>query len=251
MFELTLKLHHDCSYLKFSELFGKKQMFAYCSRMNDILIIPEEISEEKLALGKRLFTNSESWKIKRTGKLSIIIMDCYCSIQSASITVQVQKLGGMPIYPVKYENNWEYHKIFTFERSQLEELLRYFQAFPQFTILSLSEIEEDSLFQQMSAISEVIDPLTKHQLNIIIKAFENGLYSIPRKTKPERIAKQIGLSRYGFQKVLRTAENKLMKALIPFFYFTRSKKELPTDNIAHLPIVQKKNKFHKSIHSDK
>lgn len=229
IYEMQLKLFHNCSYLKFSELFGKKQMFSYCSRSKDIIIVPEEISEEKLTLAKEFFNNSESWTVIKTNDISTVIMDCYCTSQPNSTTLIIQKLGGLPIYPVKYENNWEYIKIFLFEKDKINELVKYFEQYSQFEILRINEIEETGLFQQMSIISEIIDPLTPLQTDFLIKAFESGLYTIPRKIKTEALANDLRLSRYGFQKTLRLAENKLIKSLIPYLYFKKNSHILTLD----------------------
>ena len=58
--------------------------------------------------------------------------------------------------------------------------------------------------------------LTEKQRETLIDACRQGYYSIPRTATTEELASVEGISRYAFEKKLRTAENKIMDNIIPF-----------------------------------
>jgi len=60
--------------------------------------------------------------------------------------------------------------------------------------------------------------LTNRQADILMKAFEQGYYDIPRRVKTEELAEQFDITRYGLERALRTAENKLVNSVMPFLY---------------------------------
>lgn len=227
IFEIQLRIQHPCTYLEFANLFGKKTMYTYCSRIKDIILIPTEDNQKqdelKINEGKNLFSNFESWNIKKVGQNNMILMDCYCMVQETSISVEVQKRGAIPVYPIKYQAGWEYHKIIAFTQDMIDELLAYFDGFPLFELLSKKIIEDETIIEEFVSLNDVLDTLTDKQNKILIKAYESGYYAIPRKTKSTTIAQELRLSRYGFQKTLRTAENTIIKKLVPLLYL-RSKR---------------------------
>lgn len=228
IYELKIKIQHPCSYLEFANMFGRKTMHTYCSRMKDIILIPTEDSEldqQRINEGKTLFSNFESWNVKTAGKNNMIVMDCYCLTQETSISVEVQKRGAIPVYPIKYQAGWEYHKILAFTKEMVNELLSYFEGFPVFELLSERIIEDEAIVEQFVTLDDVLDTLTEKQNKILLKAYESGYYSIPRKTKSTKIAQELKLSRYGFQKTLRTAENTIIRSLAPLLYLKKQKEK--------------------------
>ena len=60
--------------------------------------------------------------------------------------------------------------------------------------------------------------MNDHQLSLIVKAYDAGYYEIPRKVTIAELAQSEGVSRQAFEKNIRKAENKLIKAIIPFLY---------------------------------
>lgn len=227
IFELQIRIQHPCTYLEFANLFGRKTMYTYCSRIKDIILIPTEENFKKDELnineGKKLFSNFESWNVKKVGQNNMILMDCYCITQETSISVEVQKRGAVSVYPIKYQAGWEYHKIIAFTQEMVDELLSYFERFPLFELLSEKLIEDDTIVEQFVSLNDVLNTLTDKQNKVLIKAYESGYYAIPRKTKSTTIAQELKLSRYGFQKTLRTAENTIIKKLVPLLYLKEKK----------------------------
>ena len=225
VFELKIRIQHPCSYLEFANLFGKKTMYTYCSRVKDILVIPtedyEKLDEQKINEGKTFFSNFDSWTVKKAGKNNMILMDCYCLSQKTSISVEVQKKGAVAVYPIKYQAGWEYHKIIAFTNEMVQDLLAYFDGFPLFEILSERTIEDEEIIEQFVSLEDVLNTLTEKQNETLLKAYESGYYAIPRKTKSSKIAQDLQLSRYGFQKTLRTAENTIVKFLAPLLYLKK------------------------------
>ena len=225
IFELKFRIQHPCAYLDFSNLFGKKTMYSYCSRSLDIIIIPSEDDPSRedhlIEQGEHYFGNFNSWRIKKTGKNIMIFMSCFCINQRSSISGEIQELGAVSVYPTRYQNGWEYHKVIAFTEEMVDELIKHFDGYPMFEVLSRRQYDDEEIIQHMTTLDDVVDTLTERQNQALLQAYESGYYSIPRKLKSEEIAKKLGISRYGFQKTLRLAESTLMKSITPYLYFKR------------------------------
>lgn len=227
IFELKFRIQHPCAYLDFSNLFGKKTMYSYCSRTLDIIIIPAEEDPSRedrlLAQGEHYFSNFNSWKIKKTGKNTMIFMNCFCIGQQSSISGEIQERGAVSVYPTMYKNGWEHHKVIAFSDEMVDDLITHFEAYPMFEVLSRRQYDDEEIIKHMTTLDDVVDTLTEKQNRTLLQAYESGYYSIPRKVKSEVIADKLGVSRYGFQKTLRLAESSLMKSITPYLYFRKHK----------------------------
>lgn len=233
VYELKVRLQHNCPFLEFSKHFGKRQMHQYCSSGYDYIIIPGELTEAVKEHGYFLFKNFQDWKVVNKdgndSSFSILTLKSSCEMEIAnSVGILITKLGGMPIYPVIYENGWEIHKIFCHSYDELTKILNTLNRQLQiFEILSIKDIGNDALIKQSAIMSQILDQLTNNQLDQLIKAFNNGYYDIPRKTRMQDLADELGVTRYAVERTVRSAENKLIRALIPYLYIKNKKIEFP------------------------
>ena len=228
VFELNVKVQHFCPYLDFSMQFGKKKMVHYCSTTREFLLIPGEATEAIKEEADLLFRDTENWKFIGIGNPAnhtmIIIDKCRCGTgeDGSSITSMFRALEGTPIAPVTYENGWEYHKVFCSTNQELVQILNSLQKLPAYKILSIKDLGDDWLIKQSSSVSQIIEQLTEHQIEIFLMAFEKGYYDIPRKIRTLDLANELGLSRYAVDRTIRATENKIVRSLIPFFYLQKT-----------------------------
>ncbi|MHA2168785.1 MAG: helix-turn-helix domain-containing protein [Candidatus Kariarchaeaceae archaeon] len=225
--ELRIKVQHTCAFLEFSNTFEDRDMFGYCSTEFDVLFIPGEVSDECLKIASEIFPYFEEWKITPVGnpvKATYLSMKCRCSnLYEDTITSQIQQKGGLPMYPIRYSGGWEYHKIICVDNAYVSGVLEVLQKYPQMKILSIKKLGPAGIFHsQMISITEITNDLTEHQLLILIRAFEEGYYEIPRRIRTQDLASDMGVTRYAVEKSLRAAENKLITSFMPFLLFRKS-----------------------------
>lgn len=224
--EISLRLRHECPFLEFSELFGKKAIYHYCSSFNDYLIIPEKLSEKKRELAERFFARFDNLSIKEIGKpseMTYISIDCPCgeSIQT-NIVPKMRELKVVPIYPITYQNGYEYYKVYTKNEERASNFKTKMEEMIEIDILKEEDLGDDWIVSQTAVLKQLIEELTPLQTETLIQAFEGGYYNIPRNIKTEDIAKTNGKSRYAVDKVLRSAENKILNYIMPFVYLQQS-----------------------------
>jgi hypothetical protein len=222
-FEIRIKAQHNCPFLEFSKHFDNKQIHSYCSREFDIVLVPCEITQDHINIARSIFPKQlvDTWRITNSVRTNFIIMNCICeSLYETTISSLIQRSGGMLNYPIIYEGGWEYHKILCIDKQVVSEVLEQLKMLSTYEILAINDLGIDGIFKsQMISIPEIISTLTERQISILVQAFEGGYYEIPRKVRTQDIAESLEISRYGVEKSLRTAENKLMRAIVPYLYF--------------------------------
>ena len=224
--ELSLRLKHECPFLEFSTQFGKKPVYHYCSTMNDYLIIPEKLSEDKKVFAQIIFGRFENLTIKEIGKpseMTYISMDCPCGdTLQTNIAPKMRELKAVPIYPITYQNGYEYYKVYCKSESRADNFISSMDEIVEIEILSREDLGDDWIISQTAVLKQLIEELTPLQTNTLIQAFEGGYYNIPRNIKTEDIAKRNGKTRYAVDKTLRSAENKILNYIMPFVYLQQS-----------------------------
>lgn len=226
-YEIRFRAKHDCPFLEFANTFENLSLFGYCSREFDVMMVPGRLKIKNIRAAKKLFQNFDQWKISTGGTESnttYMKMDCECSEFFAdfkeSITTQILKRGGMLKYPIIYDKGWENYRIICLDKSIVSKIIELIQTLPTWEIVATEDMGEFGFFKsQMLSVQEIIGNLTVHQANIMIKAYEGGYYDIPRRIRIQDIADEIEISRYGVEKVLRAAENKIVESTMPYLYF--------------------------------
>ena len=224
--EISLRLKHECPFLEFSTLFGKKPVYHYCSSFNDYLIVPEKLSNEKKLLAETYFARFDNLTIKEIGKpsdMTYISMDCPCNEKiQTNIAPKMRELKVVPIYPITYQNGFEYYKVYVKSEERAKNFIQKMDEIIEIEILNQEDLGEDWIVSQTAVLKQLIDELTPTQMETLIQAFEGGYYNIPRNIRTEDIAQRNGKSRYAVDKVLRSAENKILNYIMPFIYLQQS-----------------------------
>jgi predicted DNA binding protein len=222
-FEIRIKAQHNCPFLEFSKHFGNKQIHSYCSREFDIVLVPCEITQDHINIAKSIFPKQlvDTWRITSSFRTNFIIMNCICeSMYETTISSLIQRNGGMLNYPIIYEGGWEYHKILCVDKQVVSTIIDQLKSLPTYEILAINDLGIDGIFKsQMISVPEIISSLTERQISILVQAYERGYYEIPRKVRTQDLADSLEISRYGVDKNLRTAENKLIRSIVPYLYF--------------------------------
>lgn len=221
IYEIIFRTQYNSPYLEFSKRFGKHKMVSYAHKNIDFIIVEDNISEIDLDYAKKIIPHSEEMKITKIGnpaKMTIIELTSYCNLfNSDSISSVIQEKGGIFIFPTKYKNGWEYHKIICSDQDIKDNIKEnVLSKRPSTEILKIEQTIYNQFLPQVYFVSEMINELTQKQLKHLILAFQFGYYQIPRSIQTKELAKMLGISRYTFEKSLRTAENKLIQSILPY-----------------------------------
>ena len=213
-------------FLEFSTQFGKKPVYHYCSSMNDYIIIPEKLSDQKKLFAQQIFGRFDNLSIKEIGKpseMTYISMDCPCSEGlSSNIAPKMRSLKAVPIYPIMYQNGFEYYKVYCKSEERAENFITKMEEIVDIEILSKEDLGDDWIVSQTAVMNQLIEELTPLQIDTLIQAFEGGYYNIPRNIKTEDIAIKNNKTRYAVDKTLRLAENKILNYIMPFIYLQQN-----------------------------
>ena len=228
--EISARLKHECLFLEFSTYFGKKSIYHYCSQFNDYLVISGKLSRSEKELVSQYFGRFNNLNIKQIGKylnLTYIIIDCpgisdKYEVISSSIDQKIRKLKALPIYPITYQNGFEYYKIYTKDMEKANNFINTMQNEYDFEVLSKEDLGDDWIVSQTAVLNQLFDELTPLQLDILRQAFEGGYYNIPRELKMKDLAKKNKKSRYAIERNVRSAENKIINYIMPFMYLHQS-----------------------------
>ncbi|MFW9929195.1 MAG: helix-turn-helix domain-containing protein [Candidatus Thorarchaeota archaeon] len=222
VFEINIRFKHACPYLKLSKLFTSP-MYSYCSTTYDVIQLPGSISESVKAKAQIYFKNYSNWKFETKKKVrqpTLIYMDCTCGIiYYHTVASLIRKYRGIPVYPVIYSDGWEYRKITCFNKDVIHDVIQAIEKeVDVFEELEINNIGENGLFRaQTFSMTDIMKGLTEKQKDVILQAYKEGYYEIPRKIKLQDLANTYGVNKQAVEKTLRKAENKIVKAIMPFF----------------------------------
>ncbi|MCH8908514.1 MAG: helix-turn-helix domain-containing protein [Candidatus Heimdallarchaeota archaeon] len=223
MYEIKIKIKHDCPYLKISSIFDFP-VYLYCSELYDLMIIPKQISQIEMDKISSYVVDKDSLEFnigRENISTTYVYFRCMCNSET-SVSPNIQKYGGMVEHPVVYEDGWEHYKVICLNNKTQVSILKYIQTVEQHKIVSIKDLGREGIFKtQFVSTHELIDKLTDRQIDVIVKAYEEGYYEIPRSIKTEEIAQQFNVSRAATEKSLRKAENSIMKIIMPYLFFHR------------------------------
>ncbi|MDH5403825.1 MAG: helix-turn-helix domain-containing protein [Candidatus Heimdallarchaeota archaeon] len=220
MYEIKLKIKHECPYLDLASYFDIN-LYLYCSDFFDLLIIPKSLDNDEIKQVMSIIKNKESIEITKgglNGNTTYIHFECMCD-PIESVSPNIQKLGGLLELPVLYKNGWEYYKIICINKKTQSSVLEYIQSIEDYKILSIVDLGRDVYKYQFLTTQELLNNLTDKQMDVLISAFDKGYYQIPRSTKTEELAQSYDISRPALEKSLRKAENTIMSSIIPYLLF--------------------------------
>ena len=242
--ELSVRLKHECPFLEFSTHFGKKPIYHYCSSFNDYLVISGKLTNEQKELAQQYFGRFNNLKVKEISKdldLTYVIIDCpgiadNFDIVSTSIDQKIRKLKAVPIYPITYQNGYEYYKIYCKNIETADNFIKTMKDDVEFEVLENNNLGNDWIVSQTAVLRQLFDELTPLQIEILKQAFEAGYYNIPRKIKTQDLAKENNKSRYAIEKNIRSAENKILNYIMPFMYLYQSDLHMKPGVIDKIPL---------------
>ncbi len=224
MFELFLRLQHECAYNDLSRKFPEARISTWCNSAADILEIESDGLETFDGIQKELAAQSKEYSAKilsktiTQGKVQFVAKTCACDLMVKTPVGEIfEKYDFMEVPPSVMTGGWEHYRLVGFENSDLRGLLRDLDSIGKAEVLYKKTIPEgvtDDTF--VVSLSSLFGQLTEKQLKALVSAIEGGHYEIPKRTTTEDLAKRHRQPRTTFEEHIRKAESKVVHAIAPF-----------------------------------
>ncbi len=222
LFEVVLKLTHDCPFANLSKKYPSLEMCSWCNGEHDVYELHTENQEEYDALVKEVSKLGELIEESSDEqKAHLIIETCACTKEN-SVGKNIEDFDLLHVSPVVYSKGWEYYRIIAFRHQDLKRFLERIEnrgfkyeivrkvPFDGFIASSLT-MTADALFSE----------LTDKQIDALLMAHNSGYYLFPRKNDIQSIAAKRRVPRTTFQEHLKKAENKIVSSLVPYIQLYR------------------------------
>lgn len=217
LFEVVLKVTHDCPYCDISRKFPSLKMFEWCNREHEVIEIIVEDDEQYSAVMEEISKLSGIIdKLSDRDKIHLVTKTCSCSY-GKSVSKNIDACNLLHVMPVVYEQGWEYHRAIAFKHEDLERLLQLLEE-KEFVFEILRKIPFDGFLGSSLTLTAdaLFSELTERQMDALLTAYRNGYYRLPRKADVKTIAFKERVPRTTYQEHLKKAENKLVAALVPY-----------------------------------
>ncbi|MBI2648199.1 MAG: helix-turn-helix domain-containing protein [Thaumarchaeota archaeon] len=223
LYEIGLKLQHDCPYNDLSRRYPSFVISQWCNSGNDVLEITcddldlfERLQKDIQQLAKSLGTRVVRKSFSRP-HVQLVVQNCGCENIRGRVTPIFQKNNCLEIQPCVMKGGWEYYRLIAFSEKDVRKLFGQLEKVAQVEVISRRTIPAGAV-QELFMISTktLFGELTGKQLHALLLALESGYYHVPKKITTEEIAKRLNLPRTTYEEHLRKAESKILLAVTPY-----------------------------------
>ena len=127
MFELFLRLQHECAYNDLSRKYPDARISTWCNSGTDILEIEANNLETFEGIQKELAAMSKEYSAKilsktiTQGKVQFVAKTCACDLMVKTPTDEIyEKYDFMEVPPSVMTGGWEHYRLVGFENSDLQ-----------------------------------------------------------------------------------------------------------------------------------
>jgi len=226
LYEVVLKVTHDCPFCNISKKFPALKMFVWCNREHEAIEIATENPEEYSAVRRELSKIGRIVDESFDGtKVHMIIKECTCRLEN-SVGKNIDAFNLLHISPAIYGGGWEYYRIVAFQHKDLNRFLQRLED-KGFVFEILRKVPFDGFLASSLTLTAdaLFSDLTEKQADALMTAYKYGYYKLPRKANIGTIAGKKRLPRTTYQEHLKKAENKLIASLIPYLQLFRQAPE--------------------------
>ena len=215
--ESWIKVSHPCPFCDFSARFPDAEMTLWISAFTDLFqvtIPPSNHVNDILEVGKDLLNYSEAFHDGH----SVLFLTHQPAIEEIETVMSLADHNEcMIIPPMNFHGGWETHHLIARSQENLRRMVEDVSRIGKVEVLSLRSREHMDLMHDVGVVpTHFMEGLTDKQAHVLVTAYEAGLFDVPARTKMDRVARSIGLSRSTFGEHLRKAEGELISNLYPF-----------------------------------
>lgn len=217
MFEIALKVKHDCIFGKISEKFPSLKIFLWYNPDHEIAEIATKRREDYSAIVEEFSKHVNIIEKHQDGTKIHLITTRYRWTSETSVSKNIEDCNLLQIPPEIYENGWEYYHVIAFRHLDIQCFLQSVEK-KGFKVEILRKSSFSGFIGNTLAVTAgaLFSDLTRKQMEALLVSYDRGYYRLPRKSSLTTIAKNRRIPRTTFEEHLRKAENKLMTNLIPY-----------------------------------
>ena len=214
---LEVSYSNPTPFINFSNDFVNLEIEYWCNTEMDILIM-ENITPTNETLLNALNRHFKHVQILSSDEVSklLVVKSCLCHLDP--LDPILEKNGCLDIPPIKFSHGKEYHRIL-FDSNNTDQLLEKIRKIPEINRIKIMKLApariKKHLYPLYLSIEDLYTKLSSKQLQVLINAYKEGYYEIPRKTKAEILANDLSIHRRTFEEHLRKGENSIMSFIIP------------------------------------
>ena len=215
--DTRLRIKHDCPFCNFSAQFPEAEMVLWYSRESEVLQItaPDRTRlKEMLAAARKHLGACDMFE----DGTSALLLTCECGYPRFRSVISIaDETGCMLIPPHTYQGGWETHRVLSTGTEPLKRFIEEVEKAGRVEIVSHRGRDALDALHDLNVVPvHFFEGLTDLQIKAVVAAYEAGLFEVPARTRMDRVAKEVGLSRSTFGEHLRKAELQMLRNSYPF-----------------------------------
>ena len=220
MEEVELRLVNSTPFCQLSAEFPDITMFRWCSSVVDYVEVYGDGESVKMAMErlKEITENIDS-KIVTLDRMEDHVsagISCRCNTVNSSIRL-AESMNLLWEAPAVYANGEEKLRLVSFSGEDLDAFYLEASRGGKAVIERKKRIEPDSLKDVYSiSLKGLFGELSGKQALYLREAVSMGMFSSPRRSRVEELARIHGLSKSTMQEHINKARNKLIQAVEPY-----------------------------------
>ena len=165
-------------------------MAVWCNGSTDVLQVLTDCAEDLDSIIDVVQSRSITEDILREKHSAMtIIRECACD--GEYIPDVIQKSGCWSIGPRTYQSGYEVHRLIAPSKNRLRECVTTLRLTGKVDILSIRSRVTEETFKDLGILPvPVLEGLTEKQIDVLVSAHENGIFSIPAKAKMDDVARK-------------------------------------------------------------
>lgn len=231
LFEIVMKVSHDCPFGNLSRRFPSMRMSVWCNHEHDVIEMIADSEEYRVAYGLLSRIGGIVEESFDGDKIHLVTKKCFCTFEN-SIGRKIEACNMLYIAPVVYNHGWEYYRIIAFKHEDLKQLLDWFdEKDVEYEILRKAPFEGFIASTFTLNADVLFSGLTAKQMDALVAAYNYGYYNLPRRNDVKTIAGKRRIPRTTFQEHLKKAENKLIRSIMPYMQLFKQSAEEKRENL--------------------
>jgi predicted DNA binding protein len=214
--DAKIRVRVNSTMCRISRDYPDARMLLWCNGNHDVIQVssgdPDSLDSVMVSL-KEIGEVSELAKEK--GSAVTMFRECACDgIGSYDI---VEDNGCLPIGGKTFVDGWEEIRVFAPSQAALRTAISQLKMHGGEVEVASMKTRNESVALRDMGIAPVpfFGGLTEKQIEVVVSAYENGLLSVPAKSKMDQVAKKVGLSRSTYGEHLRKAMFTLVENSYP------------------------------------
>lgn len=223
MFEVGLRIQHDCPYTKLTQQSPDAVFTHWCNREKDVMeisyrdlqsfqSIQRDLDRYMRELGTRVVRKAMS-----SSNVQLVVHSCNCHRLRTNVSPLFGKHNCVKLQPAIYREGWEWYRFVAFSQRDVRALFDELAKAGKVEIVSKVSRERSAVRESVVvSVANLFGGLTRKQLEAMVTALRNDYYRVPKRVTTEEIADRLGVPRTTFEEHLRKAEGKVLRAIAPY-----------------------------------